>query len=121
MKNALSHGQVLTLIAPVGGVTGGVPLVMGALLVVPNTSAGQGVEFSAVYQGEFALVKAAADTPTLLAPAYWNDTDKIISSEVKFTPPASSEIDLPKVGFFSVAGLADDTTVAVVLTGIVQS
>lgn len=110
MKNAISQGDSLTLVAPVGGVKSGQPVVIGGLLVVPKHSAAEGDEFTALWRGVFQLKKVAADTPGLLAKAYW----KADTSEVTTTASGNK-----LVGVFNDAGVADQAEIDVLLTGAI--
>ncbi|MCJ1887417.1 DUF2190 family protein [Pseudomonas sp. LA21] len=58
-KNFVQDGDVLTLIAPAGGVTSGVPAEVGDLVVVPLETAAAGDEFSAKVGGVWNLPAAA--------------------------------------------------------------
>lgn len=58
-KNFVQDGDVLTLIAPAGGVTSGVPAEVGDLVVVPLETAAVGEEFSAKVGGVWNLPAAA--------------------------------------------------------------
>jgi len=108
MKNFIAHGHTLTLTAPSGGVTAGVPVVIGALLVIPKQSVDQGEQFTAEYRGIFKIAKAAADTPAQLAKAYWN------SSNSELTTTATGN---KLVGLFAEVGIATVAEVEVLLTG----
>jgi len=57
-KNFVQDGDVLTLIAPAGGVTSGVPAEVGDLVVVPLETAEAGAEFSAKIGGVWSLPAA---------------------------------------------------------------
>lgn len=109
MKNYIQNGDMITVTAPIGGVTSGQGLLVGSLFgVVAATAAeGEAVEFATT--GVFELPKDAAtviDTGDRVA---WNDTAK--------------EIALPGVGLYLV-GIAvtaagnGTTTVRVRLDGI---
>lgn len=50
-KNFVQDGDVLTLVAPVGGVVSGVPVAIGQLVVVPITSAAEGEKFGGKTNG----------------------------------------------------------------------
>lgn len=60
MKNFLQPGEVLTFTAPGGGVLSGVPLLIGALLVVPGADAAAGASFEGRCVGVFGLPKTSA-------------------------------------------------------------
>lgn len=77
MKNWISEGRSLDFIAPAGGVVSGVPIIIGALLVIPSTTAAEGVAFAGDVEGVFEVAAATgqawATTGVLL---YWDDTAK---------------------------------------------
>jgi predicted RecA/RadA family phage recombinase len=61
MKNFQGPGDVMTLIAPAGGVTSGVAVLVGALVVVPVNDAAAGAAFQArTDDGVFVNQKKAA-------------------------------------------------------------
>jgi len=119
MKNYKSDDDgVLNLVAPAGGVTSGVPVLIGGLLVVPHATAAEGMPFSARYRGEFELAKTAANAPGQLAAAHWNDgASEVTTAADDGGDPATA---YPKVGFFTVPAVGGDVTVRVMLTGVVD-
>lgn len=69
MKTFIQHGSILDLTVPAGGVVSGVPIKIGAFLVVPQctvtaaevTAAGAGVlKFAGKVDGVFELTKISA-------------------------------------------------------------
>lgn len=54
-KNYVGDGAVLTMTAPVGGVVSGVPVKIGALVLVPLVSASVGESFSGRADGVWRL------------------------------------------------------------------
>ncbi|KAA0015496.1 DUF2190 family protein [Salinicola corii] len=59
-KNFNGSGKTLTMIAPAGGVTSGIPVVLGALVLVPLDSAAEGEEFVGHTYGEWKDVPCAS-------------------------------------------------------------
>lgn len=57
-KNFVQDGSVLTLTAPAGGVQSGVPVVVGALMVVPLVDAEEGEQFQGSPGGVWSLPAA---------------------------------------------------------------
>jgi len=108
MKNKLSTGARLTLIATTA-VTAGVPLVFGAMFVVPVTDAAVGEEFAADWKGEFEFTKDDG-AATQCALAYW-DGENVTSD----AGAEGSENRL--IGAFSATADAADLSVSVLLTG----
>jgi predicted RecA/RadA family phage recombinase len=72
MKNFVQPGDALTLVAPVGGVTSGTPVLLGQLLVVPTVTAPAGAPFTGLCRGVFDVPKTAAQAWTAGALVYWN-------------------------------------------------
>lgn len=96
-------GDVLTLVAPVAGVTNGVPVILGGLFVIPNATASSGNSFTAYVTGVHAYTKTASQAWTLGQAIYWN------TSTSKFDSDGSTG---PFVGIATeaVADGAGDTT-----------
>lgn len=116
MKNyKAAEDGILNLIAPTGGFTGGQPVLIGGLLVVPHHDAAEGDLASALYRGEFELSKTTADSATPLAPAYWNNTTEEITSAAD--DGGDPLVKHKPVGFFTQAALADNSLAQVMLTG----
>lgn len=101
MKNFVQPGCVVDFTAPSGGVTSGTPVLIGTVLVVPQTTALVGESFAGAVHGVFELPKATSTTPAAGGAAYWDDTAK------KITTTASANT---LVGWFTLAALSADTT-----------
>ena len=99
----LQPGDDLDLIAPTGGVTTGVPLLIGGLFVAPNVTAAETVAFTGKVTGVHAYTKTASQAWTAGQAIYWN------TSTAKFDNSPSTG---PFVGVAveAVAGGAGDTT-----------
>jgi predicted RecA/RadA family phage recombinase len=113
MKNYIHDGCKITLVAPAGGVTSGVPLLFGSLLVVPQATAAATEKFAAVVEGLVSYTKTASQA--------WASGDKIYwdIANAKFSNLASVG---PHVGTAErvVAGGAGDTTGYVKLLGLAK-
>ena len=75
MKNYVQHGDTMDFTAPSGGVTSGVPVRIGRLLVVPQASAAQGQRFAGKTTGVFDVVKHGAGSGQAWAEGdelYWD-------------------------------------------------
>ena len=59
-KNYQGAGMQRSFIAPTGGVVGGVPLALGALVVVPLEDAAKGQPFTGVLGGSWVLPSTGA-------------------------------------------------------------
>lgn len=110
MKNAVQKGDSLKLTAPTGGVTSGVPVLIGALLVVPVASADQGEIFAGQTCGVFDCAKVSAQAWTEGATVYWDDTNS------RFTTAAAT--GLFKAGVAAQAAANPTATGAVRFDGI---
>lgn len=73
MKNYVQDGHSLNFTAPSGGVTSGVPVLIGALLVLPVASADQGDTFAGVSKGVVEADKLSAQAWTEGQVVYWDD------------------------------------------------
>lgn len=62
----------MTFTAPTGGVTSGVPLIIGSLFVVPAFDAESDTESEGATVGVYELPKVSADTAEQFAAAYWD-------------------------------------------------
>lgn len=78
MKKFVQKGDVLSLIAPSGGVTKDVGYVIGGIFVVAMTSAAQGESFLGKRGGVSSLAKSGSLTFTAGEKAFWDDTAKAI-------------------------------------------
>ena len=75
-KIQVQRGDSLDLTAPAGGVTSGVPVLIGGLLVVPQVSAAVGEQFSGAATGVHSIAKedttAAFNEGEIV---YWDDSN----------------------------------------------
>lgn len=76
MQTYIQHGKALDLTAPVGGVTSGLPVLIGSLLVVPVTDADAGELFAGETTGVFSVVKPGSQAWAEGEKVYWDDTAK---------------------------------------------
>lgn len=72
MRNFQQPGDVVTLTAPVGGVTGGLGYQIGQLFVVAAATVAAGLPFEGEPVGVFQLVKIGAQAWTVGALIYWD-------------------------------------------------
>ena len=113
-RSFIQPGDVLTLIAPAGGVTAGTGVLVGSQFTIAKTTAVATAVFDGDAVGVHSHAKAASQAWTAGQVVYWDDTNKIFSN-------------VATVGFFgqggvfiaveAVAGGAGDTTGKVRLTG----
>jgi predicted RecA/RadA family phage recombinase len=85
MKNFVQNGHNLDFIAPAGGVVSGVAIVIGALIVVPATTAAEGMPFAGWIEGVYnlpAAVHASTQAWTTGQLLYWDDAAKVFTITV---------------------------------------
>lgn len=80
MKNNTQDGDVLTMVAPSGGVVGGNGYLIGSLFGVAVASIAVGLDFELATRGVFTLPKAATITPGAGVKLYWDDTNKNVTT-----------------------------------------
>jgi predicted RecA/RadA family phage recombinase len=76
MKTFVQTGSILTLTAPTGGVTGGLPAKVGSIVAVPVNSALEGEPFEGQVDGVHNLVKATGSAWAEGDAIYWDNTAK---------------------------------------------
>ena len=109
MQNYIQNGQVITVVAPAGGVTSGEGLIVGNIFGVAAYSAAEGDPLELATTGVYKLPKATAAVLTVGARVAWDNTAK--------------NINVPGAGRFPV-GVATEaagngiTSVAVRLDGV---
>ena len=81
MRGYIQAGDSLNLLAPSGGVTSGTPLLVGGLLVVPATTALEGVAFAGRVDGVFEYTKTSAQAWTAGQRIYWNTSTSKFDSD----------------------------------------
>jgi len=110
MINYQQPGDILTFIAPSGGVTAGTPVLIQGTLVIPEATTAQTLPFQGRITGVFAsMPKATGATWTVGQLLYWDN------SAFKFTTTATSNT---RVGIAASVQASGDTTGVVRLDGI---
>lgn len=110
MKNYLSSGERLELIAPSGGVVAGVGYVIGADFVIAEHDAAVGETFIGLPCGEFRLAKNTSEAVTQGQHAYWDATNKVVRN--------ASATGRYLIGTVTVAASSSATTCDVRLNGV---
>lgn len=72
MKNAHSIADTITVPAPAGGVTSGVPFILGTLLAIPVCSAAEGVPVAVKIEHAFTLPKLSSAVIAAGAKVHWD-------------------------------------------------
>lgn len=111
MKNYVSEGENVTLVAPSGGVTSGVPVLIGGLLVVPSVTADEGDSFAGATKGIFTVTKVGSQAWAAGDIVYWDDSND------RFTKTASGSYKAG-VAVAAVGSGAGETTGTVRLDGV---
>lgn len=110
MKTFVQDGKALDLVAPSGGVTSGVPVQIGQLLVVPATTAAEGASFVGQTEGVFTAPKVGSQAWTVGAVVYWDKENS------RFTTTATGSL-LAGCAVAAVGSGAGETTGTVRLNG----
>lgn len=99
--NFSQEGEVLEFTAPTGGVTDGIPVLIGGFFVVPVVTAAAGARFNGWTEGAWILPKTSGETWTEGQPAYWDSVNLKISTD--------PTVGLP-IGAVVIAAASADTT-----------
>ncbi|MEM1213030.1 MAG: DUF2190 family protein [Planctomycetota bacterium] len=105
--NVKDLGQTLSITAPTGGTTVGVPIVFGTGIVLPNNTVAAGELVSVETSGVLLYAKQAPLAIAAGAALYWDDTNK------QFTTSASGNT---LAGYAVNAAAEADTTVKLKFT-----
>lgn len=100
-SNSVQPGCVVEFTAPTGGVTNGVPVYIGGLLVIPLVTALVGVRFNGALEGVWTLTKPNGEVWTEGAPAFWDVANARVSID--------STVGL-QIGAITAAALTGDLT-----------
>lgn len=104
----------MTFTAPAGGVTSGVPVLIGDLLVIPVADADAGDSFAGSTTGVYSVTKVGSQAWTEGATVYWDDGNS------RFTTTATGSYKAG-VAAAAVGSGAGETTGTVRLDGIATS
>ncbi len=105
----IQEGKKLTLVAPEGGVTVNVPVAIGSLVVLPETTAAAEATFVGIVQGVISCTKVGSQAWTAGQMVYWDAGDSRFTSTAADGVPAGYAVE-------AVASGAGDTTGKVLLT-----
>lgn len=89
----ISEGKILTLTAPEGGVTSGVPVKIGTLVVVPQVTADAGASFAAASEGVHSVTKVGSQAWTEGAVVYWDAGDARFTTTAADGYPAGVAVE----------------------------
>ncbi len=79
-KNSLGRGEILSLIAPSGGVVSGVAVQIGDKLVIPVTTAAEGELVACALEEIFRLPKTTGQAYAQLKRVYWDNSGHKLTS-----------------------------------------
>lgn len=113
MKTFSEEGEVLPFTAPIGGVTKGVPVLIGSLVVVPTVTALVGEKFSGLVRGVVSYTKTGSQAWTEGQKIYWDADPGCFSS-------SSGGNTLCGVAVVATGSGAGETTGVVRLDGVVR-
>lgn len=114
MKNMIARGKTVKVPAPYALNSGDGALV-GMLFGVAFTDAAFGADVVLDLTGIYELTAVGTDTATIGAGAYWNDTDKKVTSAEN--NGASTPVAYPKIGVFVDVKTSGQTKAVVRLNG----
>lgn len=83
MRNYLQGGEALDLVAPSGGVTSGVGVLIGSIFAVASITAAAGATFAGITEGVVEHAAATHATTQAIAAGgnvYWDDTAKVCTA-----------------------------------------
>lgn len=109
----LQPGNVLELTAPSGGVTVGVPVLIGGIVVVPTATVAATLAFRGAATGVHTLPKTTSETWTEGQAAFWDAANGKVSND-----PTVGHLP---IGSIAAAGTSSDTTGTVRLSGAALS
>jgi predicted RecA/RadA family phage recombinase len=113
MKTFSEEGEVLAFTAPGGGVTKGVPYLIGSLVVVPVHTAAEGARFSGLVRGVVSFTKTGSQAWTEGCKVYLDVSPK------EFTTSAGGNT-LCGVAVVATGSGAGELTGVVRLDGVVR-
>ena len=99
--NYVQPGTTVTMVAPSGGATAGVGILIGQLFGVALTTAVENASFEMAVEGVFTLAKKDELAIAAGDPVYWNDTAK----EVDDVSTAQKEVGIAVEAKAVTAGL----------------
>ncbi len=111
MKNFVQPGEAVEYTAPMGGVTSGVPVQIGQILVVPTVTAAAGARFNGLIEGVVSYTKTGSQAWAEGAIIYWD------ASPGAFTTTAAGNLQVGTAAV-AVGSGSGETTGVVRLDGI---
>lgn len=79
MKNFVQEGEKLTFTAPYA-VNSGDGFLVGSIFAVASTTAANGATVEGMVEGVFDLTTLSTDTPSAGTKAYWDNTNKRVTT-----------------------------------------
>lgn len=109
----LQPGDVLEFTAPTGGVTKGIPVLIGGLVVIPTATVAATLSFRGAVTGVHELPKTTSETWAVQQPAFWDAANGKVS-----TDPTVGHLP---IGSITAAAGSSDTTGTIRLNGTTLS
>lgn len=114
MKNMIASGKTVKVPAPYALSSGDGALV-GTLFGVALTDAASDADVVLDLHGVYELAAVSTDTATVGEAAYWNNTDKKVTSAAN--DGAQTPVAYPKIGVFLIAKTSGQTSATIRLNG----
>lgn len=111
MKNFVQDGDYIELTAPMGGVTSGVAIQVGKLVVVPTVTAAADERFNAATRGVFTVSKPGSQAWSEGQIVYFHDEDGTFTTSSGGNHQAGTAVE-------AVGSGAEETTGTVRLDGV---
>lgn len=78
-KNFVQNGDIVDIVAPAGGTTSGVGILVGQLFGVALTTTPTGSKVAIGVTGVYEIAKTSALAISTGDPLYWDDTNKVVN------------------------------------------
>lgn len=98
MRNFVQPGESIEFTAPIGGVTSGVGVQIGELLVIATVTASAGERFNGLVRGVITHAKAPSEAWTEGAHLWWDDTNKRFTTVSTGNLPAGYAVEAVGAG-----------------------
>ncbi|MFO1156631.1 MAG: DUF2190 family protein [Rhodospirillales bacterium] len=79
MKNFVQEGPSIDIVAPTGGVTSGVGVLIGTLFGVATVTAAEGAAAAIITAGVVDIAKTSALAISVGDRLFWDDTNKVVN------------------------------------------
>lgn len=90
--NFFQEGEFLEFTAPAGGVTAGVPVLIGGFFVIPEVTAAAGARFNGGVEDAWILNKPSGEVWVEGQPVYWDSVNLVVSTDPTVGLPIGASI-----------------------------